>query len=59
MLRFYPHRKARKVRLEPYREAWHLLNPLLPNPLINHPRPASTKITPKNTCRNPDTEPQD
>ncbi len=25
MLRFYPHRKARKMRLEPYREAWHLL----------------------------------
>jgi hypothetical protein len=27
MLRFYPHRKARKMRLEPYREAWHLLDP--------------------------------
>jgi hypothetical protein len=25
MLRFYPHRKARKMRLEQYREAWHLL----------------------------------
>jgi PD-(D/E)XK endonuclease len=25
MLRFYPHRKARQMRLEPYREAWHLL----------------------------------
>jgi PD-(D/E)XK endonuclease len=25
MLRFYPHRKAKKMRLEPYREAWHLL----------------------------------
>jgi hypothetical protein len=25
MLRFYPHRTARKMRLEPYREAWHLL----------------------------------
>jgi hypothetical protein len=25
MLRFYPHRKARKMRLESYREAWHLL----------------------------------
>lgn len=25
MLRFYPHRKARKMRLEKYREAWHLL----------------------------------
>jgi hypothetical protein len=25
LLRFYPHRKARKMRLEPYREAWHLL----------------------------------
>jgi len=25
MLRFYPHRAAKKMRLEPYREAWHLL----------------------------------
>ena len=25
MLRFYPHRKAKKMRLEGYREAWHLL----------------------------------
>jgi hypothetical protein len=25
MLRFYPHRQAKKMRLEPYREAWHLL----------------------------------
>jgi len=25
MLRFYPHRKAKKMRLESYREAWHLL----------------------------------
>ncbi len=25
MLRFYPHRKAKEMRLEPYREAWHLL----------------------------------
>jgi|HubBroStandDraft_6_1064221.scaffolds.fasta_scaffold652902_1 hypothetical protein len=25
MLRFYPHREAKKMRLEPYREAWHLL----------------------------------
>ena len=25
MLRFYPHRKAKKMRLEKYREAWHLL----------------------------------
>ena len=25
MLRFYPHRKARVMRLEPYREAWDLL----------------------------------
>ena len=29
MLRFYPHRKAKKMRLEPYREAWHLLDPPL------------------------------
>jgi hypothetical protein len=26
MLRFYPHRKAKKMRLEKYREAWHQLN---------------------------------
>jgi len=26
MLRFYPHRQAKKMRLEPYREAWHLLH---------------------------------
>jgi hypothetical protein len=32
MLRFYPHRKAKKMRLEKYREAWHLLDPPLPNP---------------------------
>ena len=25
MLRFYPHRQAKKMRFEPYREAWHLL----------------------------------
>ena len=25
MLRFYPHRRAKKMRLESYREAWHLL----------------------------------
>ena len=25
MLRFYPHRKAKRMRLEQYREAWHLL----------------------------------
>jgi hypothetical protein len=25
MLRFYPHRQAKKMRLESYREAWHLL----------------------------------
>jgi hypothetical protein len=34
MLRFYPHRKAKKMRLEKYREAWHLLDPPLPNPPI-------------------------
>ena len=27
MLRFYPHRKAKRMRLEKYREAWHLLRP--------------------------------
>jgi PD-(D/E)XK endonuclease len=29
MLRFYPHRIAKKMRLEKYREAWHLLDPPL------------------------------
>jgi hypothetical protein len=29
MLRFYPHRRAKKMRLEKYREAWHLLDPPL------------------------------
>jgi hypothetical protein len=29
MLRFYPHRQARKMRLEKYREAWRLLDPPL------------------------------
>jgi hypothetical protein len=29
MLRFYPHRTAKKMRLEIYREAWHLLDPPL------------------------------
>jgi hypothetical protein len=32
MLRFYPHRKAKKMRLEKYREAWYLLDPPLLNP---------------------------
>ena len=32
MLRFYPHRKAKMMRLEKYREAWHLLDPPRPNP---------------------------
>ncbi len=27
MLRFYPHRKAKRMRLEKYREAWHQLKP--------------------------------
>jgi hypothetical protein len=34
MLRFYPHRKARRMRLEKYREAWRLLDPPLLNPPI-------------------------
>src|SRR6202035_831370 len=34
MLRFYPHRQAKKMRLEKYREAWRLLDPPLPNPPI-------------------------
>jgi hypothetical protein len=25
MLRFYPHRKAKQMRLEEYREAWELM----------------------------------
>ena len=27
MLRFYPHRQAKKMRLEPYRENWRPLKP--------------------------------
>jgi hypothetical protein len=34
MLRFYPHRQAKQMRLEKYREAWNLLDPPLPNPPI-------------------------
>ena len=30
MLRFYPHRQAKKMRLEKYRDAWHLLKPSNP-----------------------------
>jgi hypothetical protein len=34
-LRFYPHHKvSKRMRLEKYREAWHLLDPPLPNPPI-------------------------
>jgi len=29
MLRFYPHRQAKRMRLEKYREAWRLLDPPL------------------------------
>jgi hypothetical protein len=32
LLRFYPGREAKGTRLEQYREAWHLLDPPLPNP---------------------------
>jgi hypothetical protein len=31
MLRFYPHRKAKKMRLEKFREAWRQLRPKSPN----------------------------
>jgi hypothetical protein len=31
MLRFYPHRQAKKMRLEKYREAWHQLKPTHPS----------------------------
>jgi hypothetical protein len=34
MLRFYPHRQAKQMRLEKYREAWNLLDPPLRNPTI-------------------------
>ena len=34
MLRFYPHRKAKKMRLEPYREAWHLVLPKQSNEVM-------------------------
>ncbi|MFZ0276616.1 MAG: group I intron-associated PD-(D/E)XK endonuclease [Candidatus Sulfotelmatobacter sp.] len=50
MLRFYPHRQAKRMRLEKYREAWHLLDPhsqIHPSPS----KPASMKIIPKATSR--------
>ena len=34
MLRFYPHRQARKMRLEKYKDAWEQLDPPIPNPPI-------------------------
>jgi hypothetical protein len=34
MLRFYPHRQAKKMRLEPYREAWHLVLPKQSNEVM-------------------------
>jgi hypothetical protein len=34
LLRFYPDRSAKGMRLEKYREAWHQLDPPLPNPPI-------------------------
>ncbi len=34
MLRFYPHRQAKLMRLECYKEAWNLLDPPIPNPPI-------------------------
>lgn len=37
MLRFYPHRKAKKMRLEKYREAWHLLAPNNDSPNYDSP----------------------
>jgi hypothetical protein len=30
MVRFYPHRQTKRMRLEKYREAWHLMQPDLP-----------------------------
>jgi hypothetical protein len=41
MLRFYPHREAKKMRLEPYREAWHLLDP----PTNTPPPPPNSPIS--------------
>jgi PD-(D/E)XK nuclease superfamily protein len=35
MLRFYPHRKARRMRLESYREAWKLILPKASNRVID------------------------
>lgn len=35
MLRFYPHRKAKRMRLEKYRELWRQLRPK--NPPDNSP----------------------
>lgn len=35
MLRFYPHRQAKIMRLEPYREAWKLILPKEPNHVMD------------------------
>jgi hypothetical protein len=36
MLRFYPHREAKQMRLEKYREAWHLLEAHQPGDITIH-----------------------
>jgi len=38
MLRFYPHLSAKKMRLEKYREAWHLMKPGPPR-VVGHSCP--------------------
>jgi hypothetical protein len=49
MLRFYPHRKAKKMRLEPYREAWHLLEDKEENEKIELQAHADEAIYPSTT----------
>jgi hypothetical protein len=52
MLRFYPHRKAKKMRLEKFREAWRQLRPKNPSngPITTYA--ASTTST-MNSAQNP------
>jgi hypothetical protein len=46
MLRFYPHRTAKQMRLEKYREAWHLMKPDLS-------LPTSTSSSSRTGCQSP------
>lgn len=50
MLRFYPHRKAKIMRLEPYREAWHLILPKHPNHVMDIHAAADDTVYPDDAC---------